>query len=338
MPLTTSQILALQRLPGVGTQTILNKIAPLCSACLNDLDVRDLVLQIFKGKKKELSREQVSQAFIDAYRVLEQSADFGAKVISYYEPDFPQGLRNAVTDKITAKGEAKREPVLVIYCLGDSSLLAMDNLAIIGSRQCSEQGRSASFMMAQEFAKLGFCIVSGLAAGCDAAAHEGALSVPGGKTIAVLGHGLDMVYPPENEPLAHKIIESGGLLISEYPLGTKPAPYNFVARDRIQAALAKATLLVESSRSGGSMIAAKATFNARKPLFVMQYRDVALNNSPQTGGNHYLASLCGARYLGGYATKAQMTDSLFGVAQSIRGINSGPGFTGDLFGDLSVPY
>ncbi len=327
MALTTTQLIALSQLPGISSSTILNKISPVFLDYANDIEVRVWLAENFKSKKAPISKDQIDHAFFKAEQILEASADLGIKTLSYYESAFPQSLRDVVTDK-KRKGMPQKVPVAVIYYKGDLSLLNMDSMAIIGASNCSHYASSASYMMAQHFAGCGFCIVSGLAAGCDAAAHKGAISVTGGKTIAVLPHGLDMVYPPENEWLAQHVLDSGGLLLSECPLGNKPRLYTYIGRNYIQAALSLATLVVESTVTGGSMIAAKAAYNARKLLFVMKYRDAAFNNSPQTEGNHYLASRCGARYLGGYTNKAQMSASLDHVAQYIRDVRSRCGFGG----------
>lgn len=131
-------------------------------------------------------------------------------------------------------------------------------------------------------------IVSGLALGCDTAAHEGALKV-GGATTAFLGGGLDEIYPQENEGLARRIVERGGLLLSEYPVGTQGNKYTLVARDRLQAGLAAATLVVQCSRHSGTMHASKATLSAGKPLLVVEYKSWV--DPSKTEGNEYLKSI-----------------------------------------------
>ena len=164
-------------------------------------------------------------------------------------------------------------PVLV-HCLGNLDILEKSSLAIIGTRNPNEAGIKAADFFASEFASYGVNIISGLAVGCDSIAHEAALSV-NGTTTAVLAGGLDNIYPKENRGLAERILCAGGLLISENPVFTQTNKYNLVARDRIQAALGDATLVIQTGVSGGTMHAAKATLSAGKPLFVVDYKDSA---------------------------------------------------------------
>ena len=152
-----------------------------------------------------------------------------------------------------------------------------------------------------------------MAEGCDTIAHRGALNA-GGKTIAFLGHGLDSVYPPSNKDLAEEILLNGGLLLSEYDVGTPVTKYNLVARDRLQSGLALATLVIQTSVNGGTMHAARVCLNSGKPLFVVKYSDKETDSAEQTQGNHELAKEAGAAYIKG-------TDDLDVIADMI--LNSG---------------
>lgn len=130
----------------------------------------------------------------------------------------------------------------VIYCLGNLDLLKKEQaMAIIGARACDKEGYKAAFKASERFAREGNVIVSGLALGCDTAAHRGALAVNGG-TIAVVATGLDRVHPRENETLQNEILISGGLIVSEQPLGVKANPTRLVARNRIQASLSDSVI------------------------------------------------------------------------------------------------
>jgi DNA processing protein len=170
-------------------------------------------------------------------------------------------------------------------------------LAIIGTREITSGGEKAGLYLAKEFAKRGLCIVSGLAIGCDTCGHRGALAV-GGKTVAFLAHGLDTIYPPENEGLAKEIVEKGGLLVSEYPAGTPINRHFLVARDRLQAGLAKATLVIQTGVSGGTMHASNTTLEAGKTLYVVSFSDDETRNNEKTKGNEFLAKK-GAKYIKG---------------------------------------
>ncbi|WP_348762137.1 DNA-processing protein DprA [uncultured Salinisphaera sp.] len=154
-----------------------------------------------------------------------------------------------------------------LYGLGDLDLLDTPAIAIVGSRNPSHAGRAAAKEFGQALATAGFVVVSGLASGIDAAAHEGALAARG-MTIAVTGTGLDRVYPAANRHLAREIAESG-LLVSEFPLGTQPARANFPRRNRIIAGLSVATLVVEAARASGSLITARLASSAGREVFAM---------------------------------------------------------------------
>lgn len=153
------------------------------------------------------------------------------------------------------------QPPPVLFAHGNIDLLNQPAIAVVGSRQASAQGLRNAHTFAQSLAQAGWVVVSGLAAGIDTAAHQGALSMAG-PTIAVLGTSIDGVYPRQNRGLAQKIAESG-LLLSEFPLGTAPLPANFPRRNRIIAGLSLATLVVEASLRSGSLITAHlaASFN-----------------------------------------------------------------------------
>jgi DNA processing protein len=164
----------------------------------------------------------------------------GAKPVFLGEPDFPPRL-----------AAIAGAPAL-IYALGDDRLSRADTVAIVGARNGSAAGRKFAFQLAQELGARGWIIVSGLARGIDAAAHEGALA---SGTIAVLAGGIDMVYPPENQMLHHNIARSG-LLIAESPPGFQPRGKDFPRRNRIVSGLALGVVIVEATRASGSMITA----------------------------------------------------------------------------------
>lgn len=129
-------------------------------------------------------------------------------------------------------------------------------IAIVGSRACTTYGRRAAFSLGQAVAVAGWPVISGLARGVDAAAHRGTVAA-GGRGFAVLGSGIDVIYPAENMELAGELINNGGGLISEYPPGTPPAPFRFPARNRLIAALSSAVVVVEAGEKGGALITAR---------------------------------------------------------------------------------
>lgn len=155
--------------------------------------------------------------------------------------------------------------------MGDASLLSEeDAVAVIGARIADKQGLDAAYSVSREFAQAGKVIVSGLALGCDTAAHEGCLSV-GGKTIAVGASELDKTHPRENIPLQENILEIGGLLISEQLLGVPANLTRLIARNRLQAALSQTVILAQCPRKSGSMHTMAFARKYNKDCFVVEF-------------------------------------------------------------------
>lgn len=159
------------------------------------------------------------------------------------------------------------DPPLLLYLIGRRELLAAESLAIVGSRRPTPQGRHTAHELARALGQAGLTVVSGLALGIDGAAHTGALKSPSG-TVAVLGNGLDQVYPSNHQRLADEIAERG-LLLSEYPLGTPPLPANFPRRSRIIAGLARGCLVVEAAPRSDSLITARLAAEAGRGVFAV---------------------------------------------------------------------
>ena len=160
-------------------------------------------------------------------------------------------------------------PPKQLYCLGNLELLNYkNNIAIIGSRNCSFYGERAAKDFAYNLAREEVCIVSGLAKGIDSFSHMGALNARG-KTIAVLGSGLDNIYPKENIKLVEEIIKNNGLVISEYPLGTLALKYHFPARNRIISGLSDSILVVEARKNSGTNITVDFALEQGKDIFVV---------------------------------------------------------------------
>ncbi len=159
---------------------------------------------------------------------------------------------------------------LVLYAKGELDALDSPAIAMVGSRNCSQGGADTATAFAQSFAEQGVTVVSGLALGIDAAAHLGALRAanPKARTIAVIGTGIDRVYPARNKTLAHSIVERG-LIVSEYPLGTPPLAENFPRRNRIISGLSQGVLVVEASMASGSLITARLAGEQGREVFAI---------------------------------------------------------------------
>ena len=158
-------------------------------------------------------------------------------------PDYPR-LLSEISD-----------PPTCIWTRGDRGAFAAIGVAVIGARYASEEGLAAAHEIAFDLARAGIVVVSGLARGVDSAAHRGALDA-GGRTIAVLGTGIDVVYPAENGELSERIASSG-LLVTEFPLGCAPEDWHFPRRNRIISGLSKAVVVVEAKEKSGSLITAR---------------------------------------------------------------------------------
>ncbi|NYT64587.1 DNA-protecting protein DprA [Alcaligenaceae bacterium] len=176
------------------------------------------------------------------------------------------------------------DPPLVLYANGNLTALQRPALAVVGARSATPAGTDNAQAFAKHLAAKGWCIVSGLALGIDTAAHQGALSVGEvGSTIAVMGTGMDIVYPARNRSLAHQIAEHG-LLLSEFPLGTRALPWQFPKRNRIVAGLSKGVLVVEAARQSGSLITARMASDMGREVFAIP----GSIHSPLSRGCHAL--------------------------------------------------
>ena len=159
-------------------------------------------------------------------------------------------------------------PPHLLYVYGETDLTDRFPVAVVGTRRASAYGLTHTREIAAELAQTGVCVVSGLALGIDAAAHTGALD-GGGRTVAVLGSALDKPYPQENEPLMRRILESGGSVVSEYPLGTVPTKYSFLQRNRIIAGMCLGTLVTEGPRRSGALNTATRTLENGREVFAL---------------------------------------------------------------------
>jgi DNA processing protein len=186
------------------------------------------------------------------------------------DPEYPTLLKNIY------------DPPAVLYVKGESSILGQKALAIVGTRRASRYGLDVARKLAAELAAMGITIISGLAAGIDTAAHQGALSV-NGKTAAVFGCGVDVIFPQENRSLAHEI-ESSGALISEFPLGEPTNKGNFPRRNRIISGLSLGVIVVEGGYESGAMITAKQALEQGREVFAVPGQA----GQEQSKGPHWL--------------------------------------------------
>ncbi|MGB9357514.1 MAG: DNA-processing protein DprA [Acidimicrobiia bacterium] len=201
---------------------------------------------------------------------LDKLALLGGRVLTLADKAYPALLRQTA------------QPPPVLFVRGRTELLCSPSVAIVGSRAATSYGRRVSFHLARELANHSLCVVSGLALGIDAEAHAGCLA-GGGDTIGVLGCGLDVVYPGRNRSLYAAIAERG-LLVSEYPLGTRPEPFRFPARNRIIAGLSSGVVVVEASRKSGSLITVQYGLEEGREIFCVPGQI----DSVKSSGTHWL--------------------------------------------------
>jgi DNA processing protein len=200
-----------------------------------------------------------------------QQADASHHALTLADADYPAELLQMP------------DPPLLLFVQGQLAALAHpQKVAVVGSRNPTPQGLLNARQFARSLGQAGVCVVSGLALGVDGAAHEGALAA-GAPTIAVVGTGLDRVYPARHKALAHQIAASG-VLISEYPLGTPPLAPNFPKRNRLIAALGQGTLVVEAALLSGSLITARLAVDMGRDVFAIP----GSVHSPQSRGCHAL--------------------------------------------------
>lgn len=177
------------------------------------------------------------------------------------------------------------DPPLLLYVNGDPGLLARPSIAVVGARSATVAGTDNATAFATHLAEQGWNIVSGLAEGIDAAAHQGALQARSGAgtTVAVMATGIDLVYPARHRELAHQIAERGAL-VSEFPLGTRALPYHFPKRNRVVAALSQGVLVVEAAMKSGSLITARLATEIGREVFAIP----GSIHSPLSRGCHAL--------------------------------------------------
>ena len=212
-------------------------------------------------EKTDLSECEIDEILKKEYREdLEKYVDYmrknDIKMITILDKNYPLKLKH-IYDK----------PV-ILFVRGNIDLLSEKSIAIVGCRDCTEYGQNISKKLAYDLSKNDFCIVSGLARGIDKFAHLGALEA-NGKTVAVIGNGLDNIYPYENKNLCERIIQNNGLIVTEYIIGTKPSKMNFPARNRIISGLSDGVIVVEAKEKSGALITAEFALEQGKEVFAV---------------------------------------------------------------------
>lgn len=247
------RLFELSFLRGVGAVTLRKLVSEhrdIAGASVEDLRFMDKRLA-----KALLAPGAFERARSDATRQLEEADRTDSWILCGLDDDYPALLRMT------------QDAPLFLYVRGDLESLNQRALSVVGTREPSRHGLLVTERVTLFFAARGWTIVSGLALGCDAAAHRAALA-SGGRTVAVLAHGLQTVAPKQHTELAQEIVARGGSLVTEYAFGVDVAPHQFVQRDRIQAGLCKGVMMVQSDLEGGSLHASRAALRYGRQLAV----------------------------------------------------------------------
>ena len=243
---------------------------------IGNVTLRQLLHQIESGA----SIDEISQTSPKIHKALQSTPNYydmmeeditscinkDVSILSVFNPRFPKGL------KADPKGPS------FIYVKGNIDVLTQPSLGIIGTRKPDRVATEYAERVTSHFAQKGISILSGLALGCDTIAHHTTVDL-GGKAIAVLGHGLHMISPNQSLSLAASIVDTGGVLVSEYPMGTAPNKYTFVQRDKTQACIAEAILLIQSSLDGGSLHACRSSIQMGKKVFALPPTDSSVEDA-----------------------------------------------------------
>jgi DNA processing protein len=247
--------LALALTPGLGPTRVRKLVEHFGSAegvlhaSLTELEATGMqaasAQSLATGKSMELAQQELAKA-----------ADSGAKIIALDDPNYPTRLKEIY------------DPPVVLFVRGNVEVLSQPGLALVGTRHPTPYGMGMAERLSKDLAGRGLVIISGMARGVDTASHRGAIAA-GGKTVAVFGTGIDVIYPKENSRLSEQILSLGGALISEFPIGTFAAPQNFPIRNRIISGMSVGVLVVEAAEYSGTRITARCALEQNRDVYAV---------------------------------------------------------------------
>jgi DNA processing protein len=242
-------------IPGLGNIASKNLLKKLGNPeQIFQADISELIG--IEGLRKETADKIVNKEFqIDPSEELARVEKCGAQIVTFHDPSYPSALKEI------------HDPPILLYVKGKDLPKNLTFIGVVGSRNPSPYGVKSAEMIGQGLGRRGLGVVSGMAKGVDAAAHWGCLAGHG-STIAVLGTGIDIVYPAQNRKLADSIADKG-VLISEFPLGTPPEPKNFPIRNRIISGLSRGVIVVEATMKSGSLITAALALEQDREVFAV---------------------------------------------------------------------
>jgi DNA processing protein len=280
LEISAAQLLLLENLAGIGPATI-EEIITYLNRGISFPSTDDGIVKLLKEVKKTYPRlkmpnaETVAKARKSSEQIMLESEKNGISIITYLDESYPAMLRS-IPDK-----------PLLLHFKGNLSALESPTVAIVGTREPSAYTKQEGRIISEDFVKGGFTIVSGLALGCDTIAHEAA-TAQSKPTVAVMAGGLHNIYPNENTALAIRILEAGGLLISECPFGKNPARSSFKLRNRIQTGLSRGVIVLETGLTGGTMHTVEYARQQHKPLACMYPAQASNSIATAFAGNKAL--------------------------------------------------
>ena len=247
--------LALSLTPGLGparTRKLVSKfgtVEKVFDASLTELEASGIMASSAQSIALGHSLEKANEELVRA-------AAAGAHVLTLEDPDYPEQLREIY------------DPSAILYVRGDVSVLSKPGIGVVGTRHPTPYGLGMSERLSCDLAAHGLIIISGMARGVDTAAHRGCLNGRG-KTVAVFGTGVDVIYPRENQKLADQILANGGALVSEFPVSTFPAPQNFPIRNRIISGISIGVLVVEAGEYSGTRISSRCAIEQNRDIYAV---------------------------------------------------------------------
>ncbi len=273
-------LLALSLIPGFGPKRVKQLIAKFPDAS-----------RLFKLSKSELrSVEGIGEAsaltflsfdeWHEVDEIIKATEKVKANILTIADDAYPQLLKQIY------------DPPVILWYKGNLDALSEPGIAVVGTRNTTPYGKKMAKRFSTELSESGLCINSGLAHGIDSIAHQAAIEAKG-KTVAVLGSGIDWIYPAKNKDLANAIVKSGSIVITEFPPGSKPDAGNFPVRNRIVSGLSYGTLVVESGIQGGSIITAELALDQNREVFAIPHSNENLNGS----GCNYLIKTGAAKLI-----------------------------------------
>ena len=273
-------LLALSLIPGFGPKRVKQLVAKFPDAS-----------RLFKLSKSELrSVEGIGEAsaltflsfdeWHEVDEIKKATEKVKANILTIADDAYPQLLKQIY------------DPPIILWYKGDLDALSEPGIAVVGTRNTTSYGKKMAKRFSTELSESGLCINSGLAHGIDSIAHQAAIEAKG-KTVAVLGSGIDWIYPAKNKDLANAIVKSGSIVITEFPPGSKPDAGNFPVRNRIVSGLSYGTLVVESGIQGGSIITAELALDQNREVFAIPHSNENLNGS----GCNYLIKTGAAKLI-----------------------------------------